>query len=139
MTASNDRILTTHAGSLPRPDALMDLLRARDRGEDYDADELQRAVRAAVDDVVGRQAAIGIDLVTDGEMSKIGYGAYVKERLTGFDGEEAPRLRSADLEDFPVYFKRLYGPEGIDKMTRPCAPGRSPMSARRPWPKTSPT
>lgn len=123
MTASSDRILTTHVGSLPRPDALMDLLRARDRGEDYDADELQQAVRAAVDDVVDRQAAIGIDLVTDGEMSKIGYGAYVKERLTGFDGEEAPRLRSADLEDFPVYFKRLYGPEGIDKMTRPLCTG----------------
>jgi len=116
-----DRILTTHAGSLPRPDPLMDLLRARDRGEDYDAAELDRQVRAAVDAVARRQAEVGIDLVNDGKMSKIGCGAYVKERLTGFGGEEAPRLHSSDLEDFPAYFKRLYGPEGIDKMTRPIA------------------
>ncbi|MSP67512.1 MAG: hypothetical protein EXQ96_05355 [Alphaproteobacteria bacterium] len=119
MNLSTDRILVTHTGSLPRPDDLLRLLVARDQRQPYDQGEFERTLARAVADVVNKQIAFGIDVVNDGELSKIGYGAYVKERLTGFEGEEAPRIHAADLDEFPVDFRRLYGPEGFDKMKRP--------------------
>tara|TARA_A100001037_G_scaffold268631_1_gene262275 strand:+ start:15 stop:1163 length:1149 start_codon:yes stop_codon:yes gene_type:complete len=123
MQISSDRILTTHTGSLPRPDDLLELLVARDQSEPYDQSAFDERLKAAVDAIVQKQITAGIDIVNDGEMSKIGYGAYVKERLTGYDGEEAPRIHASDLDEFPVYFRRLYGPEGFDKMTRPLCTG----------------
>src|SRR5262249_36049139 len=100
------RILTTHVGSLPRPPALRALLLAHDRGEEHDAGELPRATRAAVHDAVARQVQLGIDLVSDGEMGKIAYSLYPKERLAGFSGEAGPRPQSREAVDFPDWARQ---------------------------------
>lgn len=123
MKRSTERILTTHAGSLPRPDHVLALLVARDRQLDYDEAALEAAVGDAVAVLVHKQIDTGIDVVNDGEVGKIGYGAYVKERLSGFAGAGAPPLRTSDLDEFPAYFERLYGPEGFGKMERPLCNG----------------
>lgn len=99
------RIRTTHTGSLPRPADLAAMLTAHDRGEA--TPELAARVRTAVTDVVRQQAGTGIDVVNDGEMGKIGYGTYVKERLTGFDGESQwATRRRPELEDHPDWAER---------------------------------
>ena len=97
MKTSQDRILTTHVGSLPRPPELRQLLVRKDQGEPYDTDELARRARQAVVDIVRRQAAVGVDIVNDGEMSKPGYSTYVADRLSGFAGAwpANPERRSA--------------------------------------------
>jgi len=79
-------ILTTHVGSLPRGTELVPLLLARDHGEPYDAAALERLVQTAVEDAVARQEAAGVSIVSDGELGKVGYSTYVKERLSGFGG-----------------------------------------------------
>jgi methionine synthase II (cobalamin-independent) len=89
---STERILTTHTGSLPRPAELTAALERRDRGE-LAAAELDGRIREAVVDVVRRQAAAGVNVVNDGEASKIGYSTYVKERLGGFGGQSGPAPR----------------------------------------------
>ena len=102
MKLSTDRILTTHVGSLPRPQALVDLLVKKDQDEPYDhAAVRSRRSRKAVADIVARQVAIGIDVVSDGETSKIGYATYIKERLTGFGGEPFAPKPQRDLADYP--------------------------------------
>src|SRR5690348_11596406 len=111
MKTSHDRILTTHVGSLPRPPELRQLLVRKDQGEAYDADELARLVRQAVTDIVRRQAAIGIDIVNDGEMSKPGYSTYVADRLSGFAGHQPakPRLDTRDHPNFLAALERMTG------------------------------
>ena len=81
-----DRILTTHVGSLPRSAAVVELLLKRENGEPYDADRFWKTMADAVDALVARQVATGIDIPSDGETSKIGYATYIKDRLSGFDG-----------------------------------------------------
>src|SRR5436190_1714722 len=81
---STERILTTHVGSLPRGPAVLELLYKKENGEPYDAAAFDAAVAAAVDDVVAKQVAVGIDIVSDGETSKVGYATYIKDRLSGF-------------------------------------------------------
>jgi len=103
---SRDRILTTHVGSLPRPQALIDLLVRKDRGEAYDQTEFDRAIKNGVADIVRQQAEIGIDIVSDGEISKIGYSTYIKDRLTGFGGEHTAKP-NRDIADYPEYRKRV--------------------------------
>ena len=107
-TSTSSRILATHVGSLPRPDDLAGDLAARDRGQLDDAvrGDLAERVRAAVVDVVGRQAQAGIDVVSDGEMSKFGYATYVKERMTGFGGAGAP-LALSEFADVPGFAPRV--------------------------------
>jgi 5-methyltetrahydropteroyltriglutamate--homocysteine methyltransferase len=102
-----DRILTTHTGSLPRPSALAERMVAREQGKlsETDAASLPHEVTEAVATVVRRQAETGIDVVSDGEASKIGYATYVKERLTGFDGPPGA-LSLADLDDHPGLAER---------------------------------
>ena len=102
---STERILTTHTGSLPRPAGLSELLRSIDNGElSDDTPGFRAQVRDAVDGVVARQVAAGIAIVNDGEMSKIGYSTYVKERLDGFGGEDVGfEFPHPDLVDFPEY------------------------------------
>lgn len=104
---THDRILTTHTGSLPRPGNLSSLIRQRENG-DLDATTaaaLPETIREAVSTVVRRQLDVGVDIISDGQMSKIGYATYVKERLSGFDTEaEVPKgggLSVADLVDYP--------------------------------------
>jgi len=105
MLADMARIRTTHTGSLPRPQDLAGLLDAADQGQD--APGLAARVEAAVADVVARQVEAGVDLVNDGEMGKIGYTTYVKDRLTGFDGESTfGARRRSDLEDHPDFLER---------------------------------
>ncbi len=106
MKTSTDRILTTHVGSLPRPQEVVDLLFAQDRGEEYDEGKFNETMRRAVSDVVQKQAEVGIDIVSDGEMSKISYATYIRHRLTGFEGDSA-RPTPKDLDDFPEYRDRL--------------------------------
>jgi len=108
MKQSLQSILTTHTGSLPRPNDLQQMLYAKERGEQVDQVAFETKVQEAVQAVVRRQAACGIDVVNDGEMSKISYSTYVKDRLTGFEGTGRLKLgRSADLADFPEYAQRM--------------------------------
>jgi 5-methyltetrahydropteroyltriglutamate--homocysteine methyltransferase len=111
MKTSQDRILTTHVGSLPRPPELRPLLVAKDKGEPYDKAELERLTREAVMAIVRRQAATGIDIVNDGEMSKPGYSTYVADRLSGFAGHEPakPRLDTRDHPNFMAAYERMTG------------------------------
>ncbi len=99
-------ILTTHVGSLPRGNELVPLLLARDHGEPYDAAALERLVQAAVEDAVAKQEAAGISIVSDGELGKVGYSTYIKERLSGFGGhlERKPAL---DLAPLPELRRKL--------------------------------
>src|SRR5438105_724064 len=107
MKCSSERILTTHTGSLPRPDNLMLLMLAKEQGKQVDAVVLADSVRSAVADVVKRQVDMGIDIVSDGEMSKIGFANYVKDRLTGFEGESNPVV-AQDVLDHPDMRVRMF-------------------------------
>ncbi|HJU16700.1 MAG TPA: cobalamin-independent methionine synthase II family protein [Stellaceae bacterium] len=111
MKTSQDRILTTHVGSLPRPPELRALLVQKDRGEPYDEEALARLTREAVFDIVRRQAAVGIDVVDDGEMSKPGYSTYIADRLSGFAGHvpSRPRLDTRDHPNFVAAYERMTG------------------------------
>jgi 5-methyltetrahydropteroyltriglutamate--homocysteine methyltransferase len=104
-------ILTTHVGSLPRPDSIAVLLMERESGIRFDRDEYEGAVAAAVADAVAWQREVGIDVVSDGEMSKITYSTYVKDRLTGFDGD-TPRRPALDLEPYPELRRRMAAANG---------------------------
>src|SRR5258705_8636967 len=102
------RILTTHIGSLPRPDELVTILRQHDAGGAAAA-VLEARSRAAVDDVVRAQVAAGIDIVNDGEQGRTDYSTYIKDRLTGFEGEHADQVIGADLKEFPGFAARRGG------------------------------
>jgi 5-methyltetrahydropteroyltriglutamate--homocysteine methyltransferase len=112
MRRSTEEILTTHTGSLPRPPALTEALRARDHDEDAPAD-LEEQIRAAVGEIVARQAQAGVSVVNDGEAGKIGYSTYVKERLDGFGGSGGMGGVPSDLTDYPEFLKRVMS-AGID-------------------------
>ena len=99
-------ILTTHVGSLPRGEELVPLLLARDHGEPYDAAALEQLVQAAVADAVAKQEAAGVSIVSDGELGKIGYSTYVKERLSGFGGH-VTRKPALDLAPLPELRRKL--------------------------------
>ena len=116
------RFLTTHVGSLPRSQPVVDLIFARERGEPIDETAFEAVMRDAVDEVVRRQVAAGIDIVSDGEMSKISYATYIKDRYTGFDGD-SPRRTPADLLDFPGFLTRLAAGGGTPSYRRPCCVG----------------
>jgi 5-methyltetrahydropteroyltriglutamate--homocysteine methyltransferase len=106
MKLSTDRILTTHVGSLPRTQEVVDLLFAQDRGEVVDEAQFNEVMRRAVAATVNHQAEVGVDVVSDGETSKISYATYIRHRLTGFEGDSA-RPTPKDLDDFPEYRDRL--------------------------------
>jgi 5-methyltetrahydropteroyltriglutamate--homocysteine methyltransferase len=106
MKLSTDRILTTHVGSLPRPQDVVDLLFAQDRGEPFDPATFESTVRRGVEGVIGKQAECGIDIVSDGEMSKISYATYIRHRLTGFEGD-SKRPTPSDIDAIPEYRDKL--------------------------------
>ncbi len=106
MRLSTERILTTHVGSLPRSQAVVDLLFARENGEPYDRGEFDRVMAAAVMENVQKQVAIGLDSVSDGETSKISYATYIKDRLSGFAGDNE-RLIAADLKNYPQFLAKM--------------------------------
>ena len=105
MRHSTDRILTTHVGSLPRSKAVTDFVFAHEGGAEIDTARFNETLEGAVAEAVRRQMEAGVDIVSDGEMSKISYATYIKDRITGFDGD-SPRRAPADLEAFPSFLER---------------------------------
>src|SRR5262245_22309667 len=104
MQRSVDRILTTHTGSLPRPDDLVDPLFAREVDEPVDLAALDARIKDAVGESVSQQIAAGLDVINDGEMGKVSYATYVNGRLTGFESRTAaPRRPRPDAAAFPAY------------------------------------
>ena len=126
-----ERILTTHVGSLPRSAAVTDLVFGAERGAAVDADRFDEVIGAAVDDAVRKQVAAGIDLVSDGEMSKISYATYIKDRITGFDGD-SERHPPADLEDFPAFLERQAKGGGTPTYRRPKCVGEIRVKTLQP-------
>lgn len=112
------RIKTTHVGSLPRTQTVVDYIFAREKGEDIARDAFDLCMTKAAADTVGRQVAAGVDIVSDGETSKISYATYVKDRYTGFDGD-GPRNAPADLKLFPTFLERLKDDGGTPTYARP--------------------
>jgi 5-methyltetrahydropteroyltriglutamate--homocysteine methyltransferase len=110
-------VATTHVGSLPRGGDLVPLLLARDHGEPYDAAEFEAVTQAAITQSVARQVAEGVDIVSDGELGKIGYSTYVIERLTGFGGHTA-RKPALDLAPYPDLRRKLAAIMGDQEFTR---------------------
>lgn len=123
MQLSTDRILTTHVGSLPRPQPVVDQLFAQDAGETYSVETFDRVMTKAVAEVVATQVETGLDVVSDGEMSKISYATYIRHRLTGFEIGEMPRAVPRDLDDFPDYKERLARLGATPKYHRPICCG----------------
>ena len=122
MEMSHQRILTTHVGSLPRSKAVTDVVFALENKQDVDKAEAEKIIRRAVRQVVIRQSEAGIDVASDGEMSKISYATYIKDRITGFDGD-SPRQPPKDLEEFPGFMKRLASSGGTPTYKKPCCVG----------------
>ena len=116
MTSS---ILTTHVGSLPRSKELSELLFAKDKKENFDQELFDNTLKKNVEEIVKRQLQVGIDVVSDGEMSKISYATYVKYRIKGFSGE-SERRAPADLDAFPAYKTKIANSGGTPTYTRPC-------------------
>lgn len=131
MKTSRDRILVTLVGSLPRSQAVTDVLFARERGESLDERSAGTTIADAVKDAVQRQAASGVDVVSDGEMSKISYATYIKNRLTGFAGD-TPREPGQDLVEFPRILQRLAATGATAKYTRPRCVSEIRVSDLRP-------
>ncbi len=118
MKTSTDRILTTHVGSLPRSQAVTDGVFAHEQGALENVDAFRTTIAAAVSDVVAKQVEAGVDIVSDGEMSKISYATYIKDRITGFDGD-SPRNPPKDLEEFPGFLERQAKGGGTPSYRRP--------------------
>ncbi len=127
MQRSRDRFLSTHTGSLPRPDDLIRMMYAKEEGIPVDPQALAARVRAAVADVVRRQADAGVDLVNDGELSKPSYATYIKDRLNGFGGTGNTFVYQ-DLADFPRLEKRVFGDPGRSRRKTPAC--NAPISVR---------
>jgi 5-methyltetrahydropteroyltriglutamate--homocysteine methyltransferase len=129
MMRSTDRFLTTHTGSLPRPDDLIRMMYAKEEGAPVEREALAARVRAAVAEVVKKQADAGIDLVNDGEMSKPSYATYVKDRLAGFGGTGNTFVYQ-DLAQFPNLAKRVFGDPGRSRRKTPAC--NAPVRVRDP-------
>jgi 5-methyltetrahydropteroyltriglutamate--homocysteine methyltransferase len=127
-----DRILTTHVGSLPRPQPVVDLVFALDDGQPVDAERYDRVLGEAVADCVRRQIEAGIDLVSDGELSKIGYATYIRHRLSGFELGDVPRATPADLDAYPRLRDRLAAAGATARYKRPICRGPVAYEHRAP-------
>ena len=114
-----DKIKTTHVGSLPRSNELSDLLFKKDKQEKIDVNNFDEIVKRDVKKIVKKQINLGIDFISDGEMSKISYATYVKDRIDGFSGE-SERKTPQDLDDFPSFKERIARSGGTPTYTRPC-------------------
>jgi 5-methyltetrahydropteroyltriglutamate--homocysteine methyltransferase len=118
MIRSTERFLTTHTGSLPRPDDLVRIMYAKEEGVPVEAQTLAARVRSAVAEVVKKQADVGIDIVNDGETSKPSYATYIKDRLDGFGGTGNTFVYQ-DLVEFPNLAKRVFGDPGRSRRKTP--------------------
>ena len=126
------RIPTTHVGSLPRPQEVVDVVFAQDRGEAVDPARFDRVIGEAVADRVRHQVQAGIDFVSDGEMSKIGYATYIRHRLSGFEVGDVPRATPADLDAYPRFRDRLAKEGGSARYLRPICRGPITYEHREP-------
>jgi 5-methyltetrahydropteroyltriglutamate--homocysteine methyltransferase len=129
MKRSTERFLTTHTGSLPRPDDLIRMMYAKEEDVPVEAAALAAHIRSAVEQVVRKQASAGVDLVNDGEMSKPSYATYVKDRLNGFGGTGNSFVYQ-DLVEFPNLAKRVFGDPGRSRRKTPAC--NAPISVRDP-------
>jgi len=129
MHRSTDRFLTTHTGSLPRPDDLIKSMFAKEEGVPVDPSALERRVADAVAEVVRKQAEAGVDVINDGEMSKPSYATYIKDRLAGFGGEGNTFVYQ-DLAAFPRLEKRVFGDPGRSRRKTPAC--NAPITVRDP-------
>ena len=127
MKRSSERFLTTHTGSLPRPDDLIQTMFAKDEGVSVDPAALAARIRSAVAEVVRKQTTAGVDIVNDGEFSKPSYATYIKDRLSGFGGTSQP-LQYKDLVDFPAMARRVFGDPGRARRKTPACTG--PITVR---------
>jgi len=123
MQRSTDRILTTHVGSMPRPQDVVDMLFAQDRDELEDLFAFDETMGRAVLEIVDKQVDAGVDLVSDGEMSKISYATYIRHRLAGFEIGEVPRATPKDLDEYPEYRDSLAQRGGTPTYHRPICVG----------------
>lgn len=115
-------VKTTHVGSLPRTQAVVDFIFARENGQAFDQAAFDAEMTSACSETVRKQVAAGVDIVSDGETSKISYATYVKDRYTGFDGD-SPRNAPADLKKFPTFLQRLADEGGSPQYARPMCVG----------------
>ena len=127
MIRSTDRFLTTHTGSLPRPDDLIRMMYAKEEGVPVERETLAARVRAAVAEVVRKQVEAGVDIVNDGEMSKPSYATYVKDRLSGLGGTGNTFVYQ-DLAGFPNLAKRVFGDPGRSRRKTPAC--NAPIGVR---------
>ena len=127
MRPNIERFLTTHTGSLPRPDDLVRMMYAKESGVPVEAAPLAERVKQAVAEVAARQLQAGIDYVNDGEMSKPSYATYIKDRIIGFGGSDNSFIYQ-DLEDFPVLAKRVFGDPGRSRRRTPAC--NAPLALR---------
>jgi len=131
MQLSNDRILTTHVGSLPRSEKVFKLVFAKEDGKNLNKKEYDKIIAAAVKEVVKKQDEAGIDVVSDGEQSKISYATYIKDRLNGFEGD-SPRNTPKDLEEFPEFSARASKFGGVPSYKRPRCTGSISVKDMKP-------
>lgn len=117
MRLSTDRILTTHVGSMPRPQALVDVLLKKDHGDAYDQAEYDRTIEDAVAAVVKRQVEAGVDIPSDGEASKVSYSTYMMDRLTGFGGDNKRKV-ALDLAPYPEFREKMGRMTGSQEFRR---------------------
>jgi 5-methyltetrahydropteroyltriglutamate--homocysteine methyltransferase len=133
MKRSTERFLTTHTGSLPRPEDLIRAMYAKEEGVPVDPAALERRVASAVEEIVRKQADAGVDVINDGEMSKPSYATYIKDRLAGFGGSGNTFVYQ-DLVDFPNLGKRVFGDPGRSRRKTPACNAaigvRDPQAAR---------
>ena len=127
MKRSSERFLTTHTGSLPRPEDLIRMMFAKEEGVPVEPHALAQRIRAAVAEIVRRQSDAGIDAINDGEMSKPSYATYIKDRLNGFGGESQPPPYP-DLVPFPGLHQKVYGDRGRARRKMPGCNG--PITVR---------
>jgi 5-methyltetrahydropteroyltriglutamate--homocysteine methyltransferase len=127
MHRSRDRFLTTHTGSLPRPDDLIRMMYAKEEGVPVDSVALAARVKTAVAELVQKQAEAGVDLINDGEMSKPSYATYIKDRLDGFGGTGNTFVYQ-DVHEFPMLEKRVFGDPGRSRRKTPAC--NAPISVR---------
>ena len=117
MRLSTDRILTTHVGSMPRPQGLVDMLLRKDHGQAYDPAEYARTIRESVAAVVQRQVEAGVDVPSDGEASKVSYSTYMMDRLTGFGGDNKRKV-ALDLAPYPEFREKMARMTGVQEFRR---------------------
>ena len=127
MHRSRDRFLTTHTGSLPRPEDLIRMMYAKEEGVPVEPEALAARVKAAVAELVQKQAAAGVDLINDGEMSKPSYATYIKDRLDGFGGTGNTFIYQ-DVHEFPALEKKVFGDPGRSRRKTPAC--NAPISVR---------